>query len=161
LKVAYIAGNDSTADWTGGNTGGTQDLVGFIVEIAAGGVTADRITVTTQPANTVVGQTMPNIVARAEDGSGNLDTSITADAVLAWDNNPSSAPAPAGTLTQAAVAGVWTFDDIVVNTLQTAATFGLTSAGLTDAETSGFDITAGSGGTDVVDPLGRTTLVIS
>ena len=35
LKVAYIAGNDSTADWTGGDTGGTQDLAGFIVEIAA------------------------------------------------------------------------------------------------------------------------------
>lgn len=35
LTCAYIASNDSTADWTGANTGGTEDLSGFILEIAA------------------------------------------------------------------------------------------------------------------------------
>ncbi len=35
LVCAYTAGNDSTADWTGASTGGTEDLAGFIVEIAA------------------------------------------------------------------------------------------------------------------------------
>lgn len=34
LTVAFEDGNDSTADWTGYNAGGTEDLAGFIIEIA-------------------------------------------------------------------------------------------------------------------------------
>lgn len=34
LTVAYYGGNDSTADWSGLSTGGTEDLCGFIAEIA-------------------------------------------------------------------------------------------------------------------------------
>lgn len=41
LTVAYLAGNDSTADWTGLNTGATEDLCTFIVEIAEASAGSD------------------------------------------------------------------------------------------------------------------------
>lgn len=113
--------------------------------VPSAGVTADRLTITTQPANAVVGATMANIVVKATDAALAVDTSQTGNVTLAWGTNPSGAPAPAGTLTVAMVAGVATFTDIVVSTLQTAATFDFTSAGLTGATSSTFNIIAPSG----------------
>jgi hypothetical protein len=113
---------------------------------------ATKLIVTVQPQNTVVGQPMATIIVTAQNASNEIDPAYTSNIVLAWGTNPNSAPAPAGTLTVAAVAGSASFTDILVNTLQTAATFGFTSGSLTSATSSTFNITApsASGGHDLL-----------
>lgn len=124
------------------SAGGDSNVVSGSFTTAAAAITATKCAFTTQPANTVVGQTMANVQVSLLDGSDNLDSDNTSDVVIALQTGSGTL---AGTLTRAAVAGVATFNDLSINTLNTDAVLRATSSGLTQADSDEFDITAGTG----------------
>ena len=121
-----------------------RSAVAFAVEPAAEAPTATKLLFDTEPTNTVVGATMAAVVVNATDGSNVLDTSFTGDVTIALQTGSGTL---SGTLTVAAVAGVATFDDLSIDTLNTGAVLRATSSGLTQADSDTFNITAGTGGT--------------
>jgi hypothetical protein len=104
---------------------------------------ATKVAFNVQPANAVVGATMASVVVHALDDSDVLDTTFTGNVTIALQTGSGTL---AGTLTVAAVAGVATFSTLSINTLNTGAVLRATSSGLTLADSSTFNITAGSGG---------------
>lgn len=111
-------------------------------EYGVSGNPATKVVFTTQPANTVVGETMSAVVVEAKDDGDVTDTDFTDNITLALQTGSGTL---AGTLVKAAVAGVATFDDLSINTLNTGAVLRATASGLTLADSSSFNITAGGG----------------
>lgn len=103
---------------------------------------ATKLTITGQPANTVVGATMAGVIVEAQSAGNVTDTAYTSNIVIALQTGSGTL---AGTLTKAAVAGVANFNDLSINTLNTGAVLRATSSGLTLADSSTFNITAGGG----------------
>lgn len=125
---------------------GCSSITSSTFTVAAASVTATELRVTTQPANTVVGQTMASIIVKATDAAGVTSIAYVTNVVLTYQTNPGTAPTPGGTLTRAAVAGVATFNDVVISMLQTGAQFHFTSGALTAANSSTFNITVPAAG---------------
>jgi hypothetical protein len=150
--------------WTLGTTAGPQTLNvsgpgllpnPFAVTATAttGGVAgpATQLTFTTQPTTRTAGLAItPAIVVTAKDAAGNVATSFTGNIVLGIQTNLGGSSL-SGTLTVAAVAGVATFSNVSLNKVGTGYALQASSAGLTPATSSAFNITAGTAAAIVAD----------
>src|SRR5207253_913498 len=102
---------------------------------------ANKLTFGVQPSDATAGVAIsPAVTVRIEDVFGNL-TASTANVVMAIGTNPGGGTL-SGTLTVAAVGGVATFSDLSINKSGTGYTLAATTAGLTGATSSAFNITA-------------------
>lgn len=133
LGVGYTL--DATA---AGLTTATSDAF----EITAGPPT--QIIITQEPSNTAAGIAMtPAITVELRDAAGNLSTTATNNVTVAINTDPSAgAVGFSGTKTVAAVGGIATFSDLVLDNTQTGYDFIFTSSGLASATSASFDITA-------------------
>ncbi|WP_224371991.1 Ig-like domain-containing protein [Hyalangium versicolor] len=96
------------------------------------------------PTQTVAGQTLaPAVQVEARDAQGNRVTSASANVALTLEPVASGATL-GGTTTKALAAGLASFGDLNVQKAGTNYTLRATSAGLTDAVSTAFDITAGT-----------------
>jgi hypothetical protein len=128
----------------------------FVGSGGGGNYPVDQLVFTTQPSNTGVGLTItPAVVVTAEDGSSNpLDgnggrINFTGGITLAIGSGPGTL---SGTLTQNAVAGVATFNDLSINRVATGDTLTASVDGVNVSATSNaFNIT----GTYYVDSQGN------
>lgn len=98
---------------------------------------------TTQPANTASAATITPAVVVTAQISGITDAAFTGTVTLKIGTNPSGGTL-SGTLTQTAVAGVATFNDLSINAVGTGYTLVASATGITGGTSSPFNIT-GSG----------------
>ncbi|HEY8206637.1 MAG TPA: hypothetical protein VIG99_04085 [Myxococcaceae bacterium] len=103
---------------------------------------ASQLSFTVQPSNAVAGAAItPVVQVSILDAFGNL-TASTATVTAAIGTNPGGGTL-SGTTSQAAVAGVATFNDLSINRAGTGYTLTVTSAGLTSATSNTFNILVG------------------
>lgn len=122
---------------------GDSNVVATSFTTAAADIVATKLIFGSQPGNVVVGQTFGAFTVRAVNASDALDTDFVDDVTVALQTGNG---ALAGTLTETAVAGIATFDDVHIDTLNTDAVIRATADGLTAADSDEFDVTAGAGG---------------
>lgn len=149
LTVAAVAGvatfNDLTIDEVGvgydldataaGLTGATSDSFDILAQ------TATYVEFVVQPSNVVEGVAIaPSITVEANLPDTTRDTSYVGDITLSIGTNPSGG-AISGTVTQTAVAGLATFNDIEISVPGTAYTLLATAPGLTQDESDAFNVT--------------------
>ena len=108
---------------------------------AAFDITANGLTFTLQPVNTVAGQSILVKVA-AQDGQGNTDTSFTGNVTLVLKGSGRNTPTLFGTTTVAAVAGVadFTAAGLNIRTVGTGYILTATTSSFADADSSAFAI---------------------
>lgn len=98
-----------------------------------------RLRFTAQPQTVLVGQTLPPITVRFEDGAGNLfATAQAVDVVLATCPGANLA----GTVSRAAVAGTATFDNLTIATPGAGCVMNAAASGMTGATSLPFGILA-------------------
>jgi autotransporter-associated beta strand protein len=136
LKTAGTATVTATDVTDGTKTANTSPLV--TVNTSA----ATQLVVTTQPANTTAGTTMSNVVLEIRDAYNNK-VSGSAAVSLAIATNPGSGTL-SGTATVNAVAGVATLSTLSIDKAGTGYTLAASSAGLSGATSSAFNITVGA-----------------
>lgn len=106
-----------------------------------------RLAFTVQPSGPSATQAgaaiAPPVQVVIEDAAGNVVTSATNTVVMAIGTNPSGG-ALSGTTSVSAVSGVATFSNLKIDKAGTGYTLLATSAGLTPATSTPFDITAGA-----------------
>ena len=103
-----------------------------------------QLSINVQPINVVAGTTINSVRIQIEDAQGNVATTFTGNVAIAITSGTGTAGAVlSGTTTVAAVAGVATFADLSIDKIGTNYTFSISIAGLLDATTSVFDVTAG------------------
>jgi hypothetical protein len=96
-----------------------------------------------QPTNTLSAHAItPGVKVAAEDAVGNIATGFTGNITVALGANPGNSPL-LGTLTLAAVNGVATFTNLSVDVVANGYTLASTSAGLTSATSTPFNILLG------------------
>jgi hypothetical protein len=91
----------------------------------------------------VVGVTFGAFTVRAVNDDDALDEDFDGNVTVALQTGNGEL---GGTLTEAASAGVATFDDVHIDTLNTGAVIRATASGLTEADSDSFNVTAGSSG---------------
>lgn len=100
---------------------------------------AAQLVFTSQPANVVVGQTLPVLTVQIQDAQGNLVTNAT--------NRVRITSSPTGALTGGGlrdpVGGIVTFDALVLNRADQGYTLTAGASGLTDATSNPFDVAPG------------------
>jgi hypothetical protein len=147
--VADFAGQGLNIDFVGQSyqlTATSGALNSSPTDSAVFNITADRLVVTTSPANPSVAGAPLALVVAAQDGAGHTDATFTGMVGLAIQNNPTSATL-IGTTSKAAVAGVATFGGAGEANIQVVGigyTLRASSGALTTGDTAGFDITAGT-----------------
>ncbi|HET9707459.1 MAG TPA: hypothetical protein VFP39_04060, partial [Gemmatimonadales bacterium] len=95
-----------------------------------------------QPTNATAGVAIaPSVVVNALDANNNIATAYTGNVVAAIGTNAGGGTL-SGTSSVAAVAGVATFANLSIDKSGTGYTLHATSGGLTDATSSGFNISA-------------------
>lgn len=105
------------------------------------GTPANVLAFSTQPSNTQEDTAIsPSVVVRVNDSTGALVTSSTANILLNFGANPGSSTAL--NITVAAVGGIATFPNVIVNNPGTGYTLVATSSGLTSATSNTFNVTA-------------------
>jgi hypothetical protein len=134
----YTAGTwdvTATDTATGSITGSTS--------VAVNPAAADHLLFLQMPTDTAAGQTIsPGVMVAVVDQFGNIVTSDNSDTItLTIGNNPSGGTL-SGTLTVTVVNGIATFNDLVIDLAGDGYTLHATTAGLTDADSSAFRITA-------------------
>lgn len=147
-NVSAGATGTLTGSWAQGS--GHGDTAGVVLAFSAaeGGdpdpepVVATKLIFGSQPGNITVGQTFGAFTVRAVDDDDALDESFDGDVTLALETGKGELE---GTLTEAAVAGIATFDDVHIDTLNVDAVIQATADGLTAANSDEFDVTAGTG----------------
>lgn len=134
--------------FTTAEDGAYVSVAGVLVQEDDGGdpdpepVVATKLTFGSQPGNIIVGQTFGAFTVRAVNDSNELDEDFDGDVTLALATGKGELE---GTLTEAAVAGIATFDDVHIDTLNVGAVIMATADGLTAAYSDEFDVTAGTG----------------
>jgi hypothetical protein len=104
---------------------------------------AAKLAFTVNPSNAVAGAAIsPAVQVTVQDAQGNT-VSSTASIVMAFDNNAGGGSLT-GTLTVAAVAGVATFSNLLINRPGTGYTLRATSGTLTLATSAAFNISVGA-----------------
>jgi hypothetical protein len=98
----------------------------------------------TQPASAQSGATLGSITVKVEDSAGNLITGSTASITLAILNNAGPGGSLSGTKTVSASSGIATFPGLNIDIKGTGYTLSATSASLSSATSSSFNISAGS-----------------
>lgn len=106
-------------------------------------IVATKLIFGAQPGNVIVGQTFGAFTVRAVDDANDLDDDYTEEVTLSLCMGDGSL---GGTTTQEAAAGVATFDDIFISTLNMDAALCANDGALTGAESDPFDVIAGGGG---------------
>lgn len=120
------------------------------------GGAATHLAFTVQPGNAAAAVAIaPAVKVTALDSLGNTATSFTGPVAIALGANPGSGTL-SGTTPISAVAGVATFSDLSINKLGNGYTIVATSAGLTGATSTAFNIVAG-GATQLVFSVQPTT----
>ncbi len=120
----------------------------------AAGVTA-QLAFTVQPFTVTAGVAIaPAVVVQAQDAAGNLTPSYTGDVTISIVTNAGGG-ALTGTVTAAAIGGVATFADLVIDKSGTGYTLGAAAGGLAGATSAGFNVVAGAAATIAfsVDPV--------
>src|SRR5205814_610866 len=119
------------------NGGGTATGTSNSFQVNAGA--ASKLAFIQQPTNTNAGQAIiPAVTVQIQDANGNL-TNSTASVAVAIANNPSSGTL-SGTTPVTAVNGTAAFSDLSINNGGTGYILQATSAGLTSATSSAFNI---------------------
>ncbi|MBA3583429.1 MAG: DUF11 domain-containing protein [Gemmatimonadetes bacterium] len=104
---------------------------------------AARLQFQQQPSNTQAGATItPAVTVRSVDGNGNTVTSFNGQVTLTLGANP-GAGTLSGTVTQTAVSGVATFNNLSIDKAAAGYTLVAESGGLAGATSSAFSITPG------------------
>jgi hypothetical protein len=104
---------------------------------------ASRLNFAQQPTSTAAGATItPAVTVRVEDAGGNL-TADTRSVTMAIGTNPSGGTL-SGTLSNAAVAGVATFNNLSIDKNGNGYTLSATASSLTSATSAAFNIATGS-----------------
>ncbi len=127
---------NTTGAYTLGVTDGALDVdtsASFSITPAA----ASQLVITTQPAATVAGQTMSNIVVKVEDQYGNVVTTDSSNVTIALNGTSGTLN---GTKTVAASSGVATFSTLNMQ-LTGSYTLSVTDGSLTSATSNSFTIT--------------------
>ena len=127
--------------------------IGYTLTAASSGLTgttstsftiigpAAKLAFGVQPSNTVFGVAIsPAVTVQVQDANGFVVTSSTASVTVAIGTNPGSG-ALSGTLTQAAVGGVATFNNLSINNAGIGYTLTAASSGLTGTTSTSFTIT--------------------
>src|SRR5512143_2672786 len=105
---------------------------------------ATQLAITTQPTNMTAGVAIaPAVTVEARDAGGNLTSTFSGNVTIALQANPGSGVL-SGTLTQAAVAGVATFNDLSLDKAANGYTLRVTSGALTAATSVTFNVSAGT-----------------
>ena len=112
-----------------------------IVGIGGGGGGGNRLLVfVAEPSTAHAGAFItPAIQVAVEDTLGNVDTTFHGGITMALSNNPTAAVL-SGSTTIVTVSGVATFSDLTINLQGTGYVLGASSAGLSTATSSSFDI---------------------
>jgi hypothetical protein len=105
---------------------------------------AAMLSVMTQPSNVAAGSAIaPSVQVMVRDAHGNTVTSSTANVGAAIAPGSGGAGATlSGTVTRAASGGIASFSDLSIDMIGSGYALNLTSAGLTAATTSAFNVTA-------------------
>ncbi len=149
LTQAAVAGvatfNDINIDSIG--VGYTLDATATGLTLATStsfdiGATATQLAITTQPTNAFNDYAIsPSITVEVRDSNNNLVVAATPNITLSLGTDPSAGSATlSGTITQPAIGGIATFNDISIDTLATGYTFTTASTGLTADTSMIFDI---------------------
>jgi hypothetical protein len=108
---------------------------------------ANKVVFAQQPSNVAAGAAMtPAVTAQIQDVNGNLLTTSTASVTMAIGTNPGGSVL-GGTTSVAAVGGVATFSNLILNKVGTGYTLTAASTGLTGATSSTFNVTPGPAAT--------------
>jgi len=145
--------NSSTGLYTAGTIAGVSDTVRVTdsfgdtkdasVAVIAG--PPAKLGFVLQPGNTTVGQAIsPAVQVALQDSDGNTVPGLTNAITISIGENPGGSTL-SGTLTQNAVNGIATFSDLSLNNVGTGYTLLATATGMTSAQSSAFDTTAGAG----------------
>ena len=127
-----------TATRTSGDVLAAGDSAAFTVNPGA----ANILAFTTQPGNATPGGVIPGPpTVTVRDSLGNTVTSSSASITIAIGTNPGPGIL-SGTLTKSAVSGVASFSDLSINQAGDGYTLAASSASLTGATSSAFNITA-------------------
>ena len=122
----------------GGLTSGTS--VPFAITPAGG----PRLSFSVQPGTTIAGTAIaPAVQVTARDSLGNTFTSFAGDVTLAIGTNPGGG-ALSGIVTAAAVLGVATFSNLVIDRSGTGYTFTANAPGAASGGSSSFDVAPGA-----------------
>ncbi len=140
---ATVSGNTLTAATsTGFNVAGTATQIGFVQ----------------QPTGGTAGATMSQVQVAVEDGSGNVVTTANNSITLSLNQNGNTGTL-SGTLTQSAVNGVATFNNLSVSSAGTGYTLQASSAGFGNVNSSSFAISAGVAATCTSAPTGKESFL--
>ena len=137
LSINRISPTGTSYTLTAASTGLAGDTSSTFTIIVG---TAAKLTFSQQPSSTVAGGSItPSVTVRIEDTAGNLTTS-TSNVTIGIGTNPGGG-ALSGTFTVAASGGVATFTNLSINKTGTGYTLAATSAAVTGATSSTFNIT--------------------
>jgi len=121
---------------------GLTDAVSGTFNITPG--TATQLAFLQPPTNVAANATItPAVTVEIRDANDNRVTTATDNVTIAIGTNPSGG-ALSGTLTQAAIAGVATFNDLAIDTAGIGYTLDVTAAGLAGDTSVAFNVTAGA-----------------
>ena len=120
---------------------GLTSAISTSFDVAVGPAT--KVVYTQAPVTTQAGSIItPAVVATIQDVGGNTVTSSSATVSIAIGTNPGGGTL-SGTVSEPAVAGVTTFEDLAINKVGTGYTLITSSTGLTSATSAVFNITVG------------------
>ena len=125
------------------STTGLTSAVSGAFTVTEGPATALRFT--TEQGNGVAGRALAVMRVQAFDAQGNPALAFSGAVTLRLNVNPGGGTL-GGTLTRTAVAGVATFDDVILTRSGSGYTLAATADGLTTGGTIPFDITSGAAG---------------
>lgn len=141
IKDAMItSGYNNKGGLDGTSCGSNCDLTAVIFAITGDvpSTAQSQLVMGTQPTNTQVATAMDPITVEVRDGAGNLLTGSTASITATLQNCATLS----GTNPKSAVAGIATFSNLQVSTVDTGCTLLFSSSGLVSEQSASFDITA-------------------
>ena len=116
-------------------------------------ITADRLTFTTQPSNTIINTSIsPSVVVKGTDQYGTVDTSYSGSVTMGIHNNPAGGTL-AGTNPISAILGVATFSNLSINNAGNPYSLIATNSPLLSGLSSSFQVIGGSAVTGRADFL--------
>src|SRR5690349_15809913 len=131
-----------TGYWFLASSTGLSNATSASINVTAG--TATQLVFGTEPGTTIAGhQITPAVKVRALDALGNLVPSFAGSVSIAIGNNPGGGTL-GGTTPVAAVGGVATFGDLILNKTATGYTLVASASGFTPVTSTGFDIVPGT-----------------
>ncbi len=147
LAITGLVGTRTLSFAAAGLTGATSGTI----NITAGAAT--QLVFSTEPPASVTSQVGFGAVATAKDGGGNTVTTFTGSVTVAIGTNPAGGTL-SGTLAVTASSGVATFAGLSIDNVGNGYTLVATSAGLTSATSTAFNVAAPAGVNAWINPAG-------